>query len=192
MKLRMAENSLFAVLLRSPWWISMAVGIAVALGMAALLPASLKFYGAFGGAPFIVIGAVAGWRQFQAPSAARVDRALTTILAMSSAEFSAVVEARLRSEGYEVTRVPGSAADFEALHASRRTLVSCRRFKTARTGIRPLEELHGAIQSRDADDGLYIAAGEVTEQARQFAARNRIRVLQGPELAIWLPSLTRR
>jgi restriction system protein len=188
----MAENSLFAVLLRSPWWISMAVGIAVALGMAALLPASMRFYGAFAAAPFLVIGAVAGWRQFQAPSAARVDRALTTIRAMSSAEFTAVVEARLRSEGYEVTRLAGSGADFAALRASRRTLVGCRRFKTARTGIKPLEDLRGAMQSQEADDGLYIAAGDVTEQARQFAARNRIRVMQGPELATWLPSLTRR
>ena len=33
MQLKMSENSLFAVLLRSPWWISFGIAIAVTLAM---------------------------------------------------------------------------------------------------------------------------------------------------------------
>ena len=46
MKLKMAPNSLFAILLRSPWWIS--VGIAVVMGLlsAALLPEGFRVIGA--------------------------------------------------------------------------------------------------------------------------------------------------
>ena len=39
MKFRMAPNSVFAVLLRSPWWVSLAIAAALALAAAALLPA---------------------------------------------------------------------------------------------------------------------------------------------------------
>ncbi|HET9977582.1 MAG TPA: restriction endonuclease, partial [Burkholderiaceae bacterium] len=63
MKLKMAENSLFAVLLRSPWWVSTAIGVALgALGVA-LLPESWRVAAALSGFPFLVIGAMAAWRQ---------------------------------------------------------------------------------------------------------------------------------
>ena len=39
MKLRMAENSLFAILLRKPWWLSLAIAGVMALLALALLPA---------------------------------------------------------------------------------------------------------------------------------------------------------
>ena len=39
MKLKMSENSLFAILLRSPWWISMVLVAVFALASGALLPA---------------------------------------------------------------------------------------------------------------------------------------------------------
>jgi restriction endonuclease Mrr len=43
------------------------------------------------------------------------------------------------------------------------------------------------MTAREADEGLYVAAGEVTEQARQFAASHRIRLIHGAELARWAP-----
>ena len=37
--LKMAPNSLFAILLRSPWWISVGIALVFALASKALLPA---------------------------------------------------------------------------------------------------------------------------------------------------------
>lgn len=39
MKLKMAEKSLFAILLRSPWWVSFSLVAVFALASKALLPA---------------------------------------------------------------------------------------------------------------------------------------------------------
>jgi len=47
MKLRMAQNSLFAVLLRSPWWISFLVALVLVAATQALLPAQYKNSGAW-------------------------------------------------------------------------------------------------------------------------------------------------
>ena len=59
MRLKMAPNSLFAVLLRSSWWISVGIAVLFALAARALLPAEYWVFGALSGFPFLLIGLVA-------------------------------------------------------------------------------------------------------------------------------------
>lgn len=191
MKYEMAPNSLFAILLRSPWWISFAITAGFVVIAKALLPADYFLYGAFGSAPFFVIGCIAAWRQLRAPSAGRIAGTLEAIRAMPWAEFSAAIEDAFRRDGYVVGAHAGSAADFELVKDGRVTLVSCKRWKVARTGIEPLRELRAAQQARDAHDSLYVATGEVTDNARAFAAGNAIRLLGGADLARLLPRISR-
>src|SRR6185295_1295474 len=104
MKLRMAENSLFAILLRSPWWASFAVAAAVFAASRLAVPA---LYAAFFSLPFIGIGCVAGWRQLRAPSAAALERSLARVSAMTWDEFAAALEGHYTRQGYAVTRIAG-------------------------------------------------------------------------------------
>jgi restriction system protein len=67
--------------------------------------------------------------------------------------------------------------------AGRTVLVACKRWKATRTGVEPLRELHAAGKSRDAAQCIYVAAGEVTEGAGEFAARSNIRLIRTAELA---------
>jgi restriction system protein len=46
MKFQMAKNSLFAILLRSPWWASAGLGVVLGLLGAALLPEAYRVAGA--------------------------------------------------------------------------------------------------------------------------------------------------
>ena len=73
MKFRMAKNSLFAVLLRSPWWISAAIAAALVLLGLAVLSDPFRVLAILSGVPFAVIGAVAARRQWHLPSTARVS-----------------------------------------------------------------------------------------------------------------------
>ena len=57
MKFRMAERSLFAILLRSPWWISLAVAGAFVAAARALLPAEYFVVGALGAMPWSAFAA---------------------------------------------------------------------------------------------------------------------------------------
>ena len=66
--------------------------------------------------------------------------------------------------------------------SGRVTLVSARRWKVARAGVEPLRELEAALRAREAQDCVYVAAGEVTGNATAYAAQNGIRLLQGAEL----------
>jgi len=191
MKWKMAENSLFAVLLRSPWWVSAAIGAAVGGIAYVLLPANYRIAGSFGALPFVAIAAWTAFKRLQAPSDTRVARTLEAVRAMSWPEFAAALEAAWQREGYTVTRTQG-AADFELAKESRVTLVAAKRWKAVRTGIEPLRELAKALDSRESGAAAWVSAGELSEQARAFAASRGMRIVAGAELARMLPEAGRR
>lgn len=179
-KLRMHQNSLFAVLLRSPWWISVVVAVALAAAARLVIP---DLYALAMGLPFLAIGLVAAWRQFRAPSARRIAGTIAAVRAMSWDEFARALEGAYEREGYKVARIGGAAADFELTKGWRVSLVSAKRWKAARTGVEPLKELDAARRAREAQECVYVAAGELSDQARTFAAQKNIRLALGPELA---------
>ena len=189
MKLEMAKNSLFAILLRKPWWMSVGIAAGIAVVARLVLPEPYVIAGALGGIPFIAIGAIAGWKQLRAPSAARVTSTLEAIGAMSWRDFSSALENALGRDGGAVTRLPGPQADFEIVKAGRTSLVSCKRWKAASTGADPLRELHRAREAREAQEGIYVAIAGLTDNAQRFATEHRIRIVQGTELAQMLPRI---
>ena len=83
----MSENSLFAYLLRSPWWISMAVALALVLLARFVLPEEYVFYALSFALPFVIIAAMAAWKQRDVPSAARVEATLDA-LAVTIADYA--------------------------------------------------------------------------------------------------------
>jgi hypothetical protein len=46
-----------------------------------------------------------------------------------------------------------------------------------------MREFHAAARTREANERVYVAAGEITDNARVFAAEKGIRVLEGVALA---------
>ncbi len=191
MKFEMSPNSMFAILLRSSWWIGFAISAGFVVIAKAFLPADYFVFGALGSAPFFVIGCITAWRQLRAPSAARVAAALSAIREMPWSTFSGVMEDAFRRDGHTVARHTGPAADFKLTKNGRVTLVNCKRWKAVRTGIEPLRELIKARDACGAHDCIYVALGEITDNARKFAADSGVQILQGAELAGSMPRVNR-
>jgi restriction system protein len=179
MRFAMSRNSLFAILLRSPWWTSLLVAVGVVAVLRLVLP---DIYALFAALPFMVIAAYATFQQLRAPSAAKVAQRLEALRAQPWEEFAGAMESAFRHDGYAVSRLDGREADFELTKGGRTSLVSCKRWKAARTGIEPLRELDAARRRREADHCIYIAAGDVTENAVAFSAKSSITLLRGAEL----------
>ena len=57
MKFQMHSNSLFAILMRKPWWISLLIGLAFCALAWAMLPQQYVLVGAAGSLPFFIIAA---------------------------------------------------------------------------------------------------------------------------------------
>lgn len=184
LKLRMSKNSLFALLLRSPWWVSAAIALVLVLFGLAVLTGAFRVMAVLSGMPFAVIAAVAAHRQWHLPGTARVAETREALAGMPWPAFADLLEQSFRREGYSVTRRPSGPVDFELDRHGRRTLVSARRWKSARTGLEPMRALQAARDAADPPpDGLYIGLGPLTETALPFATAHGIAVWNAGDLA---------
>ncbi len=186
MKLKMAENSLFAILLRSPWWISMALAAALASASTALLPAPYAIFGWMGALPFLVIGVIAARRQLHTPSAREVEQMLEHAAAMAWSDFRAALEQAYQRQGYVVTRLEGQAADLRLQRHAQTTLVAARRWKASSHGVNPLRALAALRRSQDASHCAYITLGAHNDNTRRFAQQHAIELVHGAALAALL------
>ena len=89
MKLTLSENSLFAILLRSRWWVSLLVALGTFAAVRLFLDEGFAFFGAL---PFIVIAVMALWRQRGVPSGARLEAAVDALRAMTWEAFARALE----------------------------------------------------------------------------------------------------
>lgn len=186
MRLRMAQNSLFAILLRKPWWISLMVATTLSVVAMAALPRDSALYGLSAGIPFTIISIIAAYRQLRAPSPARVSRTLEAVSAMSWREFSDAVERGFKGDGYRVVRDPAVGADFEISGSGRTVMVGCKRWKAATTGIEPLRALHSAATERGVKEMVYITIGQMTDNAWGYATEQGIHIMKEDGLAALL------
>jgi len=179
----MAKRNLFTILSSSPWWLSLLVAAAVFMLVRQVMPDAAALASML---PFLGIAGYAGWRQSRVPNPERAADALAALRAMSWQEFAAIMEAAFRSEGYAVAVLTRGGADFELRKSGRVALAGCKRWKVAQTGIEPLRELLLAKETAGAQECIYVAAGDVSQNARQFAAQKEIRLLCDSELAQFL------
>ncbi len=182
----MAENSVFAILLRSSWWISVVVGAVIVLLCLALLPKDIRFVGAAGSLPFLVIGAIAAKRQWKEPSSTATEALLAQATSLSARELQAWLTRAWQAEGYSVAPRKQADADIELQREGKTTLVLTKRSKAGVHGIEPLRALHEAALQANAACAYVLLQGELSENARLFARDHQIAVLQGKGLATLL------
>lgn len=189
MKFKMSQNSIFAVLLRSPWWMSAGVAVLLCVGGFAALPRDFAAMGVFAAVPFAVISIMAAYKQLRAPSGARVQAVAEAAAAMSWAEFADTVEAGFKRDGCEVQRLQTPGADFALSKDGHMAIVSAKRWKAARVGVDPLRELQAAREQRGAREAIYIALGDVSDNAWAYAKSQGVSLMTAPELAKLLRDL---
>ena len=183
MKFKMSEKSLFAALLRAPWWVSFLVMFAVALVAGALLPEAYKTAGMLGAFPFFVIGVMAAWRQRNAISPSRIQELVEQARVMGWRDFSVLVEEALRQQGFVVTRLNEGPADFQIEKNGRVTLVSAKRWKVATVGAEHLRELLAVRQSRDAFSCTCMSLGVFSQAAIDLANDSPMQLLGSANIA---------
>ena len=185
----MPRETLFQLLSRSPWWVSVLIAGALFALVRLFLPDIVAFAT---GVPFVGIGVYAAWRQLRAPSAGNVTAALEKIRSMSWENFSAVIQEAFRRDGYEVFELGRGAADFELRKGGKVAIASCKRWKVSQTGVGPLRELYEEMRSRDAQEAIYVSAGDFTPTARDFAAGKPLRLLNDRALGELVARVQRR
>ncbi len=183
MKFKMAPNSLFAILLRNPWWISISLVGVIALASKALLPDPYVPFGMMGGMPFLLIGVMAAWRQLRAPNPKHLAAALEKAAAMSWGDFSELVEKSFVRNGYMVARLKGGVADFKLEKGGQIALLNAKRWKAANQGVETLRELAALRETQGADQCIFIGLSLPTDKAQRFAKENSVQLICDADLA---------
>ena len=175
----MAKRSLFSILSEQPWWVSLLVA-AVLFGIVQLFLPQLALFVAL---PFIAVAGYVGWKQLRSTSPVSVEERLSALRAMPWENFGLVISESYRRQGYAVEESGSGAFDFKLHKNGQITLVQCRRWKVNQVGVKPVQELHEAMNKFDAFHGVCISAGEFSASARDFAAGKPVALLNGAALA---------
>jgi restriction system protein len=183
MKFKLAKNSLFAILLRSPWWISMLLVLLYGLAAVAVLPKEYVVFGMVGTLPFLVIGVLAAQRQWNLPNPQRVAETLALAGAMPWRDFADALDAAYRAKGYTVARLNGKVADLQLSKDGQTTLVAAKRWKAATHGVEALRELGAAKEAQGAAACIYISITSATDTAQVFATAQGITLVDDAALA---------
>jgi len=183
MKFKPSKDSIFGVLMRSPWWMSAGIAVLINVVAVAALPREYWAIGVFASIPFAVIAVLAGFRQLRTPSATRVDAIAAAAVGMTWATFSSALQAGFERDGCQVGRLNESGADFSLTKGDHVALVNAKRWKAARTGADPLRELQAARERRGAREAIYVTLGEISSGAQQYAEANGISFMTAAELA---------
>lgn len=183
MALKMAKGSLFAVLLRSSWWYSVAIGLFILFVSLAATDAKYVILSITGSMPFFIIGAIACYKQLQQPSQKRALEVTEQARKMSASSLSEKITANYIKHGFEVSAFKGNGADFELTYGGRKLLLCSKRFKAANTGIEPLKLLVAAGKKAEATGFLYVTLGEVSASAYDYADEHDIELIQAGRLA---------
>jgi restriction system protein len=175
----MHKRSLFFILSQYPWWLSALVAVLVFALTRQIFPPLAPFIAL----PFVAIAAYFAYKQLRGKSPVDARERLTALRDMSWENFSLVISETYCRQGYAVEASNSAIFDFTLRKNNRITLVQCRRWKVNQVGVGPLRELHEAIASQDAFNGICITAGGFTANAREYAAGKPILLLSDAALA---------
>ncbi len=182
MAFKMSKSSLFAILLRSPWWYSVLFGFAV-IGISLLIAGGqFVILGIFGSMPFFGIAGFAAYKESLKPSQARMLEVVEQARKMPAIQIAHKIAETYVQERFDSTAFKGNAAELELERGNRKYLLSTKRFKAANTGVEPLKQLVAAGEKAEATGYLYLALGEISDAAREFASQNDIELIQADRL----------
>jgi len=183
----MAKETLFNILLRQPWWITVLVAVVLFALARAIFPPVAPFVAL----PFVLLAVYIAYRQWRGTSPVDADERLAALRTMSWEEFSALVSAAYARHGYHVAAAERPGYDYTLTKGSRVTLLQCRRWRVSQVGVGPVRELARAVEREEATNGICISAGNFSEPARKLVATEPVTLVSSVELVELLGPLHR-
>lgn len=203
------DSSFFQVLTFLPWWVSATLAVVtfialywvfpgvqtsnpllqgVATGLPNLAPLLTMFFGLAA-----LLSAFGSWyRRRLLDSQAEID----DVRKLSWQDFERLVGEAYRRQGHSVIeRGVGGAdggVDLELRKGSERILVQCKHWKSWKVGVTPLREFFGVVVAENASSGIFVASGEYSRDAVDFALSNGIALVNGQALVEQIRSVQNR
>jgi restriction system protein len=165
--------------------------LSIALGAFDTLAHPFAFAAKAASATASSFGSIA-WRFFGSRAArSKVDTAQWTPELLKRLEwrrFEELCAAYFKEIGFDAD-LAGASADghvainlYEQGSKNASIIVQCRPWNAHRVGIKPVRELRGAMASGNVGEGVLVTSGKFTQEARDFAGKEKISLIDGTEL----------
>jgi len=193
------NESFSDILLKSPWWVSVVLGIAAFAGLRWGLQAwwgdnktflPLETAAAnFAPVAAVLFGVMAGlsfWLGKRRRTLVDQQTSLESLRAVSWKDFEFLVAEAYRRQGYGVDFSLGKGADggvdLVLRKAGRVSLVQCKQWKVFSVGAPVIREMFAIMTAEQADEAIIVTSGRFTSEAESFAQGKPIRLVDGPRL----------
>jgi len=173
-----------------PPWTSVPIGLIGFLVIAGIWISSvpvpqLRFFGVVFGAGFAFLSFIAGIKgvQFRRRQQAflKADIDLKWVQSLSWQNFEKQLASVYRQNGYQVEETgggePDGGIDLKLFKDGRYTVVQCKHWKTWKVKVNPVRELYGVMAAERAHAAIFVASGEYTQDAREFAQGKPIELI---------------
>lgn len=114
------------------------------------------------------------------------QRGIEDIRRLSWQQFEAIVGEAFRRRGYFVLENGGGGADggvdLVLRRDGRKFYVQCKQWKKSKIGVKAVREFFGVMSAARVDGGFFVASGTYTTDAREFATKTGIVLIDGPDL----------
>lgn len=184
----MTQQTLFTILLRQPWWVTLLVAFALFAIAHVIFPPIAPFMAL----PFAGLSIYIGYRQWRGSAGVNAGERLATLRTLPWEDFSALITAAYERQGYAVAPAEGSGYDFILTRDGRTTLLQCRRWKVNQVGVGPVRNLASAVARGGAFNGICIAAGVFSEPAAKLALTEPVSLISGNDLVALVSPVWKR
>ena len=193
------NESLCEILLKSPWWASVVLGVFAFAGlrwgvhawfgdnrMAQPIVTVASNYAPFVALIFGVLASLSFW--FGKRRQALVDQqtSLESLRGVPWKDFEFLVAEAYRRQGYAVDFSLGKGADggvdLVLRKSGRTSLVQCKQWKVFSVGAPVIREMFGLMTAERADEAIIVTSGKFTAEAESFAHGKPIQLVDGPRL----------
>lgn len=187
-------------LLMLPWWVSAVVAATAYVLLEIAAPryfAASPYSAGFGIAAknlapfvaglFLFIGLLSFIRALVIKRKFNNLTSIEEVRQLTWRQFESIVGEAFRRRGYRVKENvvdgPDGGIDLVLQKDGAKFYVQCKQWKQTKVGVKSIRELYGVIAAGDAAGGFFVASGEYTEEAREFALKCAIELIDGPVLA---------
>lgn len=192
------SNGLITLAARLPWWATLLLGLAMYAFVGHSLPQTLEgpfapaLEPVFRLASYVlagacVIGALLGLAvRLKQRRLYGKQRSIDQIRSLSWRDFEHLMAEAFRREGFNANLTepgPDGGVDLVLRRNDERWLVQCKQWRNQRVGVKPVRELAGVAAATRATGAIFVCSGDYTKEAREFADRAHMRLIDGPTLA---------
>ena len=194
------NESLLNLLVRLPWWVSLALALMVYVFFRFVIPlfsfenpiidGMARFCTQIAPVLFLLlvfvsaVSAVISWRNSRMLDA---QKGLETVKNLNWRDFETLVGEVFKRKGYFVLENPSDGpdggVDLRLRKDGKKIYVQCKHWKTRQVGVNIVRELYGVMTDKSADEGIVATYGTFSKEARDFAMGKPISLIGGKELA---------